>query len=140
MKKVDDWYQGVDKTKVIWAVNAGAEKPFTDDAGIKYLADSTDFVDGGQTTSGCGMHQWPFENMYLYHSERWGENFTYKVPLSLERDGKYTLVLRFSECYFWEPGMKVFDVKVGDKVVLKDADPFAISGGKLAPGDMFLDV
>ena len=36
--------------------------------------------------------------------------------------------------------MKVFDVKVGDKVVLKDADPFLLSGGKLAPGDVFLDI
>jgi len=36
--------------------------------------------------------------------------------------------------------MKVFDVKIGDKKVLGNVDPFLISGGKLAPGDVFLDV
>ena len=56
------------------------------------------------------MHSWPFDNMLVYHSERWGEQFTYKVPLNTKVDGQYTLVLKFSECYFWEPGMKVFDI------------------------------
>ena len=88
MKKVDNWYHGINKKKVIFAVNAGSEeKGFTDDAGIKYMADSEDYVTGGQTTAGCGMHHWPFENMEVYHSERWGEQFTYKVPFSLEKDG-----------------------------------------------------
>ena len=140
MKRIADWFQGVNKQKVLFAISAGAEKAYTDDAGISFMPDSSEFVEGGQSTSGCGMNHWPFENMFLYHSERWGENFSYKLPMSLKKDGQYTLVLRFSECYFWEPGMKVFDVKIGDKTVVKNVDPFLVAGGKLAPGDLFLDV
>jgi len=36
--------------------------------------------------------------------------------------------------------MKVFDVKIGDKKVLKDVDPFLFAGSKLTPADVFLDV
>ena len=60
--------------------------------------------------------------------------------MSLARDSRHTLVLKFSECYFWEPGMKVFTLKVGDSVIYEDVDPFLIAGMKLMPGDFFLDL
>ena len=34
LKKIEDWFQGVNKKKVIFAVNAGADKSFQDDSGI----------------------------------------------------------------------------------------------------------
>jgi len=86
------------------------------------------------------MHSWKMANSDLYHSERWGESFSYEVPLSLARDSQHTLILKFSECYFWEPGMKVFDIKVGDSVIAPNVDPFLLSGAKLMPGDLFIDV
>ena len=49
-------------------------------------------------------------------------------------------MLKFSECYFWEPGMKVFDVSIGDVTILKDMDPFVSAGSKLLPGDEFIDI
>ena len=50
-------------------------------------------------------------NTEVYHSERWGEeDFFYKVPVDKYADAEYTLVLKFSEQYFNEPYMKVFDV------------------------------
>ena len=49
-------------------------------------------------------------------------------------------MLKFSECYFWEPGLKVFDIKFGETTVIRDMDPFALAGGKLMPGDIFLDL
>lgn len=79
-------------------------------------------------------------NSEIYHAERWGENFSYKIPLSDKEDSQHTLVLKFSECYFWEPGMKVFNVVIGDTTVIKNMDPFASAGQKLLPGDEFIDL
>ena len=133
-----NWYKGIDRSKVLYAVNCGSNEPLTDDQGIVFHADKG--YEGGQTTNGCGSHRWFMPNMQLYHAERWGESFTYSVPLSLKQDGKFTLVLRFSECYFWEPGMKVFDVVIGDRTVIRDMDPFESAGQKLLPGDEFLEL
>lgn len=77
----------------------------------------------------------------IYHSERYGDNesFSYKVPLvDATKTAKYTLVLKFSEVYFWEEGMKVFDVWIGDSIVLKSVDPFAMAGSKRLPHDEFI--
>lgn len=121
------------------AVNCGGTEDHKDADGLVYKAD-TKLAKGGQSTAGCGMHSWKMANSELYHSERWGENFSYEVPLSLARDSQHTLILKFSECYFWEPGMKVFDIKVGETVVAPHVDPFLLSGAKLMPGDLFMDI
>ena len=110
--QISNWYTGLDKTKVLYAVNCGGESELTDDSGVTFMADRD--YSGGQTTAGCGMHRWPMTNMNIYHAERWGEKFSYNIPINDQRDGHFTLVLKFSECYFWEPGMKVFDVIIGD--------------------------
>ena len=55
-------------------------------------------------------------------------------------DGTYTLVLKFSEQYFWEAGQKVFDVAVGDTTVISKLDPFARAGSKLLPYDAFIEI
>ena len=80
------------------------------------------------------------KNSDIYHAERWGETFTYRIPFSDKVDSLHTLILKFSECYFWEPGMKVFDVLIGDTTVLSNVDPFAIAGSKLLPGDQFIEL
>ena len=36
--------------------------------------------------------------------------------------------------------MKVFDIKIGNTMVLRDIDPFRIANHKLLPGDVFVDV
>lgn len=133
-----DWYSGLKQDKVVYAVNCGGDNDLLDDHGVTFKADK-DFS-GGQATSGCGMHRWPMPNSQIYHSERWGESFSYKVPLSLEKDSQHTLVLKFSECYFWEPGMKVFDILIGDTFIVRDMDPFRLAGAKLLPGDDFYDI
>lgn len=133
-----DWYKGLKPSKVVYAVNCGGDSDLTDDAGIVFKADQG--FTGGQTTSGCGMHRWFMPNSEIYHAERWGEQFSYFVPLSDKSDSQHTLVLKFSECYFWEPGMKVFDVTIGDLTILKDMDPFSSAGQKLLPGDEFIDL
>ena len=81
-------------------------------------------------------------NVDVYHSERYGlgEDFSYRLPLDLTKDKKYTLILRFSEVYFWEPDMKVFDVAIGDNTVLRDMDIFSRAGSKLLPHDEFITI
>ena len=86
------------------------------------------------------MHRWYMPNSEIYHAERWGEKFSYSIPLSDKKDSQHTLVVKVSECYFWEPGMKVFDVLIGGQNVIKDLDPFVSAGQKLLPGDEFLDI
>ena len=110
------WNLGLDTSKVRYAVSCGQDMDEQDEIGVKWSADK-DYV-GGQTTCGCGNHRWYMPSTKVYHCERWGENFSYNIPFPEEQNSHYTLVLKFSECYFWEPGMKVFDVKIGDTTVL----------------------
>jgi hypothetical protein len=77
-------------------------------------------------------------NTDVYKSERWfDENFSYKVPIDLTKNGVYTLILKFSEQYFTEPGMKIFDVKFGETKIINNLDIVAYAGSKLLPYDTF---
>ena len=79
-------------------------------------------------------------NTDIYHSERWGDkdDFSYKIPFDVMQDATYTIVLKFSEQYFWEPGMKVFDIALGEQIVISNLDPFQRAGSKLLPYDAFI--
>jgi hypothetical protein len=63
--------------------------------------------------------------------------FSYALPL--QSDGLYTLVLKFSEVYFQEPGQKVFDVKLGRHTVIPDLDIFGILLSRGIPYDEFIE-
>lgn len=54
---------------------------------------------------------------------------TYSIPV---KTGKHTLILKFAEMYFEKSGQRVFDIKIGDKVVVSDMDVIANSGKKYA--------
>jgi len=59
----------------------------------------------------------------IYQTERWSsEDLDYNIPL--KKDGKYVLVLKFSEVYFNSKGEKVFDFKIGDTTILENIDIF----------------
>ena len=132
------WYKGIDPANVIYAVNCGSDEPLTDMSGVTWMPD-TGAVGGVKSGEG-GNQRWVMPNTDIYQTERWGdqESFTYKIPFDVMIDGTYTLILKFSEQYFWEPGQKVFDVAVGDVDVLKNLDPFARAGSKLLPYDAFI--
>ena len=68
------------------------------------------------------------------------EDFSYRIPVDTAINKKYTLVMKFSEMYFHEPDMKIFDVAIGDRTVLKDLDIFRMAGHKLVPYDTFFEV
>lgn len=80
-------------------------------------------------------------NSDVYHSERWSDqDFFYRLPVDKNEDADYVLILKFSEQYFNEPYMKVFDVVIGDQTVIKDLDIWARSGSKLLPHDEFIRI
>jgi hypothetical protein len=71
----------------------------------------------------------PDSAQHLFQTERYAmSSFSYSVPTP--SDGLYTMVLRFSEVYFRQPGAKVFDVYLGDQQlrIVKDLDIFAAVG------------
>ncbi len=75
--------------------------------------------------------------MDVYQTERWHtDSFTYSVPL--KNEGKYILILKFSEVYFDAPYQKIFDIALGKKICIKDLDIFS-RVGKAAAHDEFIE-
>lgn len=75
----------------------------------------------------------------IYKTERHSYNtFHYYVPLEGNEDGKYVLILKFCEMYFDKPGKRVFNIKFGDHVVVKDMDIVAKSG-KFTAHDEYIE-
>jgi len=133
------WFEGIDPENVLYAVNCGAEEPHTDLSGITYNADEG--YSGGEASSAGSSQKWVIVNSDVYQTERWAsEDFNYGLPFDPNVDAKYVVVLKFSEQYFREPYMKVFDVALGDTTVLKELDIFARAGQKLLPFDEFIEI
>ena len=97
---MNNWYHGLDAENVVYAVSCGASEPFTDINGIKYRADEG-FSAGRASADGSFKKKWNVPNTDVYQSERWNDDdFEYYVPVDLNKDSTYTLVLKFSEVYF----------------------------------------
>jgi len=65
--------------------------------GVTYKADEN-FV-GGVTSDEGYNHKWILPNSEVFYTERWSNNgFKYTIPYP--KDGKYSLILRFSEIFF----------------------------------------
>lgn len=77
--------------------------------------------------------------MDVYHAERWGNGQSFRYAPEIPADGLYTLVLKFSEVYFQEPGQKIFDVKIGSQTVLGDLDIFGRLFSRGIPLDEFIE-
>ena len=134
-----NWSKGLNPENVLYAVNCGASEFHTDINGVKWTPDIG--ATAGTKSSEGGNHRWVMPDTEVYHTERWhSESFSYMLPFDINEDGDFTLVLKFSEQYFTEPGQKVFDVKIGDKVVLPKVDPLAMAGAKLLPFDAFIEL
>ena len=56
------------------------------------------------------------------------------------QDAQYTLILKFSEVYFQEPGQKVFDIKLGNTPVIRNLDIFDKLTSRGIPYDEFIDI
>jgi len=116
---------------VVLALNCGGES-FTDSRGIQYKEDM--YVDIGQSSEfGTQFEIKNTQDQKAYQTERWAESdFTYKLPIS---EGKYVLVLKFSEVYFNNAKEKIFDVLIGKRKVVSSLDIYGKVGKSTAYDD-----
>lgn len=106
--------------ELIYAVNAGGGE-FIDTHGIFYDADPLEGVIGTASDFGKQLHigRVPEEDEILYQTERYHtDSFHYDLPLI--GDGEYALSLKFSEVYFNNVNMKVFDVVLNSAHTIVD--------------------
>lgn len=99
-----------------------------------------DNFNGGVAADEGGNQRWLLPNSDIYHTERYGPGESFKYLIPVQKDGTYALILKFSEIFFQQPGEKVFNVKIGNKVVLKDFDIFAKLLSKSLPYDAFFEI
>lgn len=63
----------------------------------------------------------------IYRSERYGANFAYVYDVP--KEGRYLVRLHFAEVFDNRAGMRVEDIQINDKTVLKGFDIFKEAGG-----------
>ena len=117
----------MDPSKIIVAINCGGDE-YTDKNGIKYEADK--FFNGGTSSDhGLSFTIKNTEDELLYQTERWSsETLTYSLPLKSNINGKYVLILKFSEVYFNNRGEKIFNVALGKENIIRNLDIYAKVG------------
>ena len=103
------------------AINCGGPE-FRTKAGVTYQKDKY-FVGGEASDFGTNSDIKNTKEKEIYQTERWStEDLVYNLPL--KKDGKYVLVLKFSEVYFNNKGEKIFDFKIGDETILDTIDMY----------------
>ena len=91
--------------KVVYAVNCGGEG-HSDIYGIPYLRDMNKVGTSSDYGKQLLIGRVPQKDQILYQTERYHTStFGYDIPIT--EDGRYLLVLKFSEVYFNAPNMKV---------------------------------
>ena len=86
-------------------MNCGGEA-HTDNYGIQYLRDMSKVGTASDYGKQLLIGRVPQKDQILYQTERYHTStFGYDIPIS--EDGRYLLVLKFSEVYFNAPNMKV---------------------------------
>ena len=103
------------------AINCGGPE-FRTKSGVTYQKDN--YFEGGEASDfGMNSEIKNTKDKEIYQTERWSsKDLDYNIPL--KKDGKYVLVLKFSEVYFNSKGEKVFDFKIGDTTILENIDIF----------------
>ena len=107
------------------AINCGGPE-FRTKSGVTYQKDN--YFEGGEASDfGMNSEIKNTKDKEIYQTERWSsKDLDYNIPL--KKDGKYVLVLKFSEVYFNSKGEKVFDFKIGDTTILENIDIFGKVG------------
>lgn len=72
--------------------------------------------------------------MYERHTY---DEMTYSLPV---KQGKVTIILKFAEMYFRNAGERVFNIKLGSKVVRQDFDVVKEAGSKYAAHEEFIEI
>lgn len=127
----------LDPEKVLIAINCGGDD-YEGSDGVTYIADK--YYSGG-SSSDFGL-QYDIANTKdedIYQTERWSNgDLVYRLPVALV-DGKYIIILKFSEVYFSAAEDKIFDIQLGTTTVVKDLDIFD-KVGKAKAHDEYLVV
>ena len=128
----------LDLTKVIAAINCGGSE-YTDSNGVKYEEDK--FFNGGTSSDhGLSFTIKNTDDEILYQTERWSsETLTYSLPLKPNINGKYVLILKFSEVYFNNKGEKIFNVALGKETIIKNLDIYK-KVGKAEAYDEYIEL
>ena len=117
----------LDSSKVIAAINCGGEE-YIDGNGVKYEADKY-FNGGTPSEHGLNFNIKNTDDELLYQTERWSsETLTYSLPLKSNINGKYVLILKFSEVYFNSKGEKIFNIALGKETIIRNLDIYAKVG------------
>ena len=117
----------LDSSKVIAAINCGGDE-YIDNNGVKYEADKY-FNGGTPSEHGLNFNIKNTDDEILYQTERWSsETLTYSLPLKSNINGKYVLILKFSEVYFNSKGEKIFNVALGKENIIRNLDIYAKVG------------
>ena len=117
------------------AINCGGPE-FRTKSGITYQKDRY-FIGGEASDFGMNSEIKNTKDKDIYQTERWSpEDLIYEIPI--EKEGKYVLILKFSEVYFNSKGEKIFDFKIGSLTVLQDIDIYA-KVGKNKAYDEFIE-
>lgn len=102
----------LDKEDVIFAVNAGGDA-HVDSYGILYQRDFNKIGTESDYGKKLSIQRVKPHDQILYQTERYSHTtFGYDVPIM--QDGDYVMVLKFSEVYFTNSGLKVGTICVSD--------------------------
>jgi hypothetical protein len=116
---------------VVFATNCGGSA-FTASDGIQYAAD-TKYTGG--TTYSTGSSIAGTTDDALYRSERYGNSFSYNIPLP---NGTYQVMLMFAENFNTSADKRVFDVAIEGAPVISHLDIWAEAGANTAYNDVHL--
>ena len=122
-------YTRLNPSNVEIAINCGGPE-FRTKSGVTYQKDKY-FIGGEASDFGINSEIKNTKDKEIYQTERWStEDLIYDIPL--KKEGKYVLVLKFSEVYFNSKGEKIFDFNIGDETILADIDIYAKVGKNIA--------
>ena len=110
-------------------INAGGAA-YTTQEGKVFAADDGAYAGGTSRTYSTTGAIAATEDDALYLSERWGNTFSYNVPVS---NGTYDVTLHFAEIYWQDEGRRVLNVNLeGGEVELANLDIVKVAGSKTA--------
>ncbi|XP_050548398.1 malectin-A-like [Daktulosphaira vitifoliae] len=106
----------LNKEDVIFAVNAGGDA-HVDSFGILYQRDFNKIGTESDYGKKLSIQRVKHHDQILYQTERYSHtSFGYDIPIM--QNGEYVMVLKFSEVYFTNSGLKVFDVILNNQHII----------------------